>query len=126
MTQRDAATSESELDAVIGSAIVVDPLLGVVKADLGIKDGRIVGIGRAGNPDITDGVDLTIGPNTWPIPCHGLIATPGGVDTHVHLLSPATRAGRARRRRHDPDHGRVRGTRLAHAPTRSRRSSSCP
>ena len=73
---------------MIGSAIVVDPLLGVVKADLGIKDGRIAGIGRAGNPDITDGVDLTIGPGTWPIPCHGLIATPGGIDSHVHLLSP--------------------------------------
>ena len=88
MAQRDAATSDSELDAVIGSAIVVDPLLGVVKADLGIKDGRIAGIGRAGNPDITDGVDLTIGPGTWPIPCHGLIATAGGIDSHVHLLSP--------------------------------------
>jgi urease subunit alpha len=88
MTQRDGATSESELDAVIGSAIVLDALLGVVKADLGIKDGRIAGIGRAGNPDITDGVDLTIGPGTWPIPSHGLIATPGGIDSHVHLLSP--------------------------------------
>jgi urease subunit alpha len=88
MTQRDTASSDSELDAVIGSAIVIDPLLGVVKADLGIKDGRIAGIGRAGNPDITDGVDLTIGPGTWPIPSHGLIATPGGIDSHVHLLSP--------------------------------------
>ena len=88
MTQHDAATTASELDTVIGSVIVVDPLLGVVKCDLGIKDGRIVGIGRAGNPDITDGVDLTIGPNTWPIPCHGLIATPAIVDSHVHLLSP--------------------------------------
>jgi urease subunit alpha len=88
MTQRDRATTASELDTVIGSVIVVDPLLGVVKADLGIKDGRIVGIGRAGNPDITEGVDLTIGPNTWPIPCHGLIATAGVVDSHVHLLSP--------------------------------------
>jgi urease subunit alpha len=88
MTQHDAATTASELDTVIGSVLVVDPLLGVVKCDLGIKDGRIVGIGRAGNPDITDGVDLTIGPNTWPIPCHGLIATPAVVDSHVHLLSP--------------------------------------
>ena len=88
MTQRDAATGDSELDSVVSSAIVVDPLLGVVKADIGIKDGRIVGIGRAGNPDITDGIDLTIGPNTWPIPCHGLIATPGVIDSHVHLLSP--------------------------------------
>jgi urease subunit alpha len=88
MVQHDRATTESELDTIVGSAIVVDPLLGVLKADLGIKDGRVAGIGRAGNPDITDGVDLTIGPNTWPIPCHGLIATPGAVDSHVHLLSP--------------------------------------
>ncbi len=88
MTQHDTATGDSELDAVIASAIVIDPLLGVMKADIGIKDGRIAGIGRAGNPDITDGVDLTIGPGTWPIPCHGLIATPGGIDSHVHLLSP--------------------------------------
>jgi urease subunit alpha len=88
MAQHDSATTASELDTVIAAAIVVDPLLGVTKCDLGIKDGRIVGIGRAGNPDITDGVDLTIGPNTWPIPCHGLIATPAVVDSHVHLLSP--------------------------------------
>ena len=88
MAQHDRATSESELDTIVASAVVLDPLLGVVKADIGIKDGRIAGIGRAGNPDITDGVDLTIGPNTWPIPCHGLIATPGAVDSHVHLLSP--------------------------------------
>jgi urease subunit alpha len=88
MTQHDRATRESELDAVIASAVVVDPLLGILKADIGIKDGRIAGVGRAGNPDITEGVDLTIGPNTWPIPCHGLIATAGAVDSHVHLISP--------------------------------------
>ena len=88
MAQHDRATTESELDTIVASAVVLDPFLGVVKADIGIKDGRIAGIGRAGNPDITDGVDLTIGPSTWPIPCHGLIATPGTVDSHVHLLSP--------------------------------------
>jgi urease subunit alpha len=88
MAQHDRATTQSELDTIVASAVVLDPLLGVVKADIGIKDGRIAGIGRAGNPDITDGVDLTIGPNTWPIACHGLIATPGAVDSHVHLLSP--------------------------------------
>ena len=88
MTQQDRATTESELDALIAGAVVVDPLLGIVKADIGIKDGRVVGIGRAGNPDVTDGVDLTIGPNTWPIPGHGRIATAGAVDSHVHLLSP--------------------------------------
>jgi urease subunit alpha len=88
MAQHDRATTESELDTIITSAVVLDPLLGVLKADIGIKDGRIAGIGRAGNPDITDGVDLTIGPNTWPVPSHGLIATAGAVDSHVHLLSP--------------------------------------
>ncbi len=88
LAQHDFATTESELDTVVASAVVLDPVLGVVKADIGIKDGRVAGIGRAGNPDISDGVDLTIGPNTWPIPCHGLIATPGAVDSHVHLLSP--------------------------------------
>src|SRR4029077_19559705 len=70
------------------------PLLGVVKCDLGIKDGRIAGIGRAGNPDITDGVDLPLGPNTRAlhrprlIPWPGLIAPPAVVDSHVHLPSP--------------------------------------
>ncbi|MEA2551515.1 MAG: urease subunit alpha [Actinomycetota bacterium] len=88
MSQHDRASSESELDAVIAGAIVLDPTLGVLKADIGIKDGRIAGIGRAGNPDITSGVDLTIGPGTWPIPSHGLIVTAGAIDSHVHLLSP--------------------------------------
>jgi urease subunit alpha len=88
MTQHDRATRESELDTIIAGAIVMDPRVGILKADVGIKDGRVVGIGRAGNPDITDGVDLTIGPNTWPIPSHGLIVTPGAIDSHVHLLSP--------------------------------------
>jgi urease subunit alpha len=86
--QYDRASSDSELDMVIAGALVIDPLLGVVKADIGIKDGRIAGIGRAGSPDITDGVDLTIGPNTWPVNAHGLIATTGAVDSHVHLITP--------------------------------------
>ena len=72
MTQDDRATADSELDVLIAGALVVDPLLGVVKTNIGIKDGRIVGIGRAGNPDVTAGVDLTIGPNT--LPDHGLRA----------------------------------------------------
>ena len=79
----------SELDAIVVGAIVVDPTLGVLKADVGVKDGRIVGVGRAGNPSITDGVDLPIGPHTSPVPGYGLIATPGGVDSHVHTISPA-------------------------------------
>ncbi|MBI3745790.1 MAG: urease subunit alpha [Chloroflexi bacterium] len=78
----------SELDAVVVGALVVDPLLGILKADIGIKDGRIVGVGRAGNPGISAGIDLPIGPHTAPITAYGLIATPGAVDTHVHTISP--------------------------------------
>jgi urease subunit alpha len=79
----------SELDAVVVGAVIVDPLLGILKADIGIKDGRIAGIGRAGNPAITDGVDLRIGPHTRPISGYGLVATPGAVDSHVHFVSPS-------------------------------------
>ena len=81
--------SPSELDAVITGAVVIDATLGVIKADIGIKDGRIAGIGRAGNPAITDGIDLEIGPHTAPIVAAGLIATPGAVDSHVHLITRA-------------------------------------
>jgi len=88
MTQWDAAPGDSELDVVVVGAVVVDPTIGVIKADIGVKDGRIVGVGRAGNPEITDGVDLAIGPHTQPINGYGLIATPGAVDSHVHLISP--------------------------------------
>ena len=79
---------ESELDLVLTNALVVDPVLGIFKGNIGIKEGRIVGIGRAGNPDICDNIDLLIGTNTAVLPCDGLIATPGGIDSHVHLLSP--------------------------------------
>jgi urease subunit alpha len=78
----------SELDLVIVGAIVVDAMLGVVKADIGIKDGRVAGVGRAGNPEISDGIDLVIGPHTGRISGYGLIATPGAVDSHVHTVSP--------------------------------------
>lgn len=78
----------SELDAVVVGALVVDPVVGIVKADIGIKDGRIVGVGRAGNPGISEGIDLPIGPHTAPIMAYGLLATPGAVDTHVHTISP--------------------------------------
>jgi urease subunit alpha len=87
MTQAGSA-GPSELDAVVVGAVIVDPLLGVLKADIAIKDGRIAGIGRAGNPAITDGIDLRIGPHTRPISGYGLIATPGAVDSHVHFVSP--------------------------------------
>jgi urease subunit alpha len=80
--------SDSELDAVVAGALVLDPVIGSVKADIGIKDGRIVGVGRAGNEQISDGIELPIGPHTQPIMGYGLIATPGAVDSHVHLISP--------------------------------------
>lgn len=88
MTQHDRPAGDSELDALIAGVLLVDPLLGVVKTNIGISGGRIAGIGRAGNPDITAGVDLTIGPNTLPIMGYGLIATAGAVDSHVHLITP--------------------------------------
>src|SRR5258708_1088984 len=88
MTQQDTATGDSELDVLIAGVLVVDPLLGVVKTSIGVKDGRIAGIGRAGNPDVSSGVELTIGPNTLPLMGYGLNATAGGVDSHVHLITP--------------------------------------
>ena len=98
MAQSDAAVGPSELDIVLTGALVVDPTLGVIKADIGIKDGRIAGIGRSGSPEISDGIDLLIGPHTKSYMAYGLIATPGAVDTHVHtigpeLLPPALSAG---------------------------------
>jgi urease subunit alpha len=87
MAQAGRATP-SELDAVVAGVVVIDPTIGIVKADIGIKDGRVVGVGRAGNPGISDGIELEIGPHTAPIMGYGLIATPGAVDSHVHLISP--------------------------------------
>jgi len=80
-------SSASRLDMVVTNAIIVDPVLGIFKSNIGIKDGRIVGIGRAGNPDVTDNIELVIGPATGIIPANGMIVTPGGVDSHVHLSS---------------------------------------
>jgi urease subunit alpha len=77
----------SQLDLVVTNVVVIDPILGVFKSNIGIKDGRIVGIGRAGNPDVTDNIDVVIGSATGIVPGDGLIATPGGVDSHVHLSS---------------------------------------
>src|SRR5499425_398889 len=84
----DRVAASSELDLLISNVIVLDPVLGVVKANIGVKDGLIVGVGRAGNPDIVDNPDLLIGSATAPIYGLGYIATPGGIDTHVHLVQP--------------------------------------
>src|SRR6185503_15643831 len=78
----------SELDLLISNVIVIDPVLGIRKASIGVKDGLIVGVGRAGNPDIVDNPDLLIGSATAPVYGQGFIATPGGIDTHVHLVQP--------------------------------------
>jgi urease subunit alpha len=87
LTQSGSA-SASELDLVIVGVVVVDPRIGVVKADVGVKDGRIAGVGRAGNPAISDGIDLVIGPHTARLSGYGLLATPGAIDSHVHTVSP--------------------------------------
>ena len=76
---------DSDLDVIVSNATVFDPVLGIFKGNIGVKDGMITGIGRAGNPDIMDDVDLVVGTNTDVIPGDGLIATPGGVDSHVHI-----------------------------------------
>jgi urease subunit alpha len=85
-----ATSAQGALDTVITNVVVLDHW-GVVRADVGIRDGRIVGVGRSGNPDIADGVDpaLVIGPGTDVISGEGKILTAGGFDSHVHLLSPS-------------------------------------
>jgi urease subunit alpha len=82
--------ADGALDLVITAAIVMDPVLGVVKADIGVKEGRIVGIGQAGNPHLQEGVDpaLTVGAGTEVISGEGLVATAGAIDSHVHFLTP--------------------------------------
>lgn len=84
-----AVRSEGVLDFVITGVIIIDHW-GIVKADIGIKDGKIVGIGRAGNPDTMDGVDegMVIGASTEVHGGAGLIATAGGIDTHIHFICP--------------------------------------
>lgn len=79
---------ESDLDMLVSNVVLVDPVVGIRKTCIGIKDGRIVGIGRAGSPDVFDGVDLVVGPHTALVPGEGLIATAGAVDSHVHLAAP--------------------------------------
>ncbi len=89
MGQSTATRAEGALDLVITGAVVLDHW-GVIKADVGVRDGRIVGLGKAGNPDTMDGIDpaLVIGPATEVLAGNGRILTAGGVDSHVHLISP--------------------------------------
>lgn len=85
-----ATTQQGSLDLVITNVTIIDPVLGVVKADVGIKEGRIAGIGKSGNPDTMDGVDpaLVTGASTDAISGEHLILTAGGIDGHVHMVSP--------------------------------------
>ncbi|MBI4002808.1 MAG: amidohydrolase family protein, partial [Nitrospira defluvii] len=90
MGQSPAATRvKGALDLVITNAIIID-WWGVVKADIGIRDGRIAGIGKSGNPDLMDGVTkgMEIGPCTEVLSAEGKIVTAGGIDTHIHFICP--------------------------------------
>ena len=87
MAQSQHTRREGAVDCVLTNALIVDHW-GIVKADIGLRGGRIERIGKAGNPDTQDGVDIVIGPGTEIISCEGLIVTAGAVDTHIHFISP--------------------------------------
>src|SRR4051795_4294011 len=80
-------TANEVADTVITNALILDHW-GIVKADIGLKDGRIAGIGKAGNPDVQPGVDIVIGPGTEIISCEGSIVTAGAIDSHIHFICP--------------------------------------
>jgi urease subunit alpha len=86
MGQSQRVASEV-VDTVITNALILDHW-GIIKADIGIKDGRIAGIGKAGNPDVQPGVDIVIGPGTEAIAGEGLIVTAGAIDAHIHFICP--------------------------------------
>ncbi len=88
MGQSPVALDAESLDLVITNAVILDAAHGIIKADIGIKYGRIVGIGHAGNPLIQDGITMTIGAATEVIAGEGCIVTAGGIDTHIHFICP--------------------------------------
>jgi urease subunit alpha len=88
MAQSPLALDADSLDLVITNALILDAAHGVIKADIGIKHGRIVGIGHAGNPLLQDGITMTIGAATEVIAGEGCIVTAGGIDTHIHFICP--------------------------------------
>jgi urease subunit alpha len=87
MGQSQATRAEGAVDTVITNALILDHW-GIVKADIGIRDGRIAAIGKAGNPDVQPGVDIVIGPGTEAIAGEGKIVTAGGIDAHIHFICP--------------------------------------
>ena len=87
MGQSQATRAEGAADTVVTNGLILDHW-GVVKADIGIRDGRILAVGKAGNPDIQDGVDIVIGPGTEIVAGEGKIVTAGGFDCHIHFICP--------------------------------------
>ena len=87
MGQGQATRAGGAVDTVITNALILDHW-GIVKADIGLKDGRIAGIGKAGNPDVQPGVTIVIGPGTEVIAGEGKIVTAGGIDSHIHFICP--------------------------------------
>ena len=87
MGQSQVSRADGAVDTVITNALIVDHW-GIVKADIGLKNGKIAAIGKAGNPDVQPGVDIIIGPGTEAIAGEGRIVTAGGIDAHIHWISP--------------------------------------
>ncbi len=87
MAQSQRSRTEGAVDTVMTNALIIDHW-GIIKADIGLKDSRIVAIGKAGNPDTQPGVDIIIGPGTEIISCEGSIVTAGGFDSHIHFICP--------------------------------------
>jgi urease subunit alpha len=87
MAQSQRTNAEGAVDTVMTNALIIDHW-GIVKADIGLKGGRIAAIGKAGNPDVQPGVDIIVGPGTEVISCEGMIVTAGGIDCHIHFICP--------------------------------------
>jgi urease subunit alpha len=87
MAQSQRTRAEGAVDTVLTNALIIEHW-GIVKADIGLKDGRIAAIGKAGNPDTQPGVDIVIGAGTEVISCEGHIVTAGGIDSHIHFICP--------------------------------------
>ncbi len=87
MGQAQTTRADGAVDTVITNALILD-WWGIVKADIGLRDGRICAIGKAGNPDISDNVDIVVGPGTEAIAGEGHIVTAGAIDTHIHFICP--------------------------------------
>src|SRR5882757_5181939 len=87
MGQAQTTRAAGAVDTVITNALIIDHW-GIVKADIGLKDGRIVGIGKAGNPDVQPDVTIIVGPGTEAIAGEGKIVTAGAIDSHIHYICP--------------------------------------